>query len=144
LVGHALVRKVRYVAVFVLIVAGLGFLFMRMPTSYLPDEDQGILLSQIILPTGSTLEQTQAVADGVQRYFEQNEKEAVESCMTIAGMSFSGRAQNNGMVFAKLKDWKLRDRDDLRVRAIAGRAMRAFSQMRNAMVFAFPPPAVPA
>jgi HAE1 family hydrophobic/amphiphilic exporter-1 len=122
LVGHALARKLRYVAVYIVIVAGLGFLFMRMPTSYLPDEDQGILLAQIVMPTGATLEQTQAVADEVQRYFLENEKEAVESCMTIAGMGFSGRAQTNGMVFAKLKDWKLRDRPDLRVKAIAGRA----------------------
>ena len=142
LVGHALSRKLRYLMVFVLIVAGLGFLFLRMPTSYLPDEDQGILLAQILTPTGATLEQTQAVADEVQHYFQENEKDAVESCMTIAGMGFSGRAQNNGMVFAKLKDWKLRQRPDLRVKAIAGRAMGAFSRIRNAMVFAFPPPAV--
>ncbi|MBU0651561.1 MAG: efflux RND transporter permease subunit [Proteobacteria bacterium] len=142
LVGHALSRKRRYVAVFVLIVAGMGFLFMRMPTSYLPDEDQGILLAQIILPTGSTLEQTQAAADEVQRHFRENEKEAVESCMTISGMGFSGRAQNNGMVFVKLRDWKLRNRPDLRVKAVAGRAMGAFSGIRNALVFAFPPPAV--
>jgi len=142
LVGHALARKLRYVIVYIVIVAGLGFLFMRMPTSYLPDEDQGILLSQIIMPTGATLEQTQAVADEVQRYFQENEKEAVESCMTIAGMGFSGRAQNNGMVFAKLKDWKLRKRPDLRVKAIAGRAMAEFSKIRGAMVFAFPPPPI--
>ena len=76
----------------------------------------------------------------VQRYFQENEKEAVESCMTIAGIGFSGRAQNNGMVFIRLKDWKLRDRPDLKVKAVAGRAMRAFSQIRNALVFAFPPP----
>ena len=142
LVGHALARKLRYVVVYIVIVAGLGFLFMRMPTSYLPDEDQGILLSQILMPMGATLEQTQAVADEVQRYFLENEKEAVESCMTIAGMGFSGRAQNNGMVFVKLKDWKLRNRPDLRVKAIAGRAMAEFSTIRNAMVFAFPPPSV--
>jgi len=142
LAGHALARKLRYVAVYLVIVAGLGFLFMRMPTSYLPDEDQGILLAQILMPTGSTLEQTQAVTEDVQRYFLENEKEAVESCMTIAGMGFSGRAQNNGMVFAKLKDWKLRKRADLRVKAIAGRAMGAFSRIRKAMVFAFPPPSI--
>ena len=142
LVGHALSRKLRYLVAFVLIVAGLGFLFMRMPTSYLPDEDQGMLLAQIIMPTGSTLEQTEAQADEVQSYFQENEKEAVESCMTIAGVGFSGRAQNNGMVFVKLKDWELREPPDLRVKAIAGRAMGAFSRIRNALVFAFPPPAV--
>jgi len=142
LVGHALARRLRYLLAFVLVVAGLGFLFMRMPTSYLPDEDQGILLSQILMPTGATLEQTQAVADEVQRYFQENEKESVESCLTIAGMGFSGRAQNNGMVFAKLKDWKLRDRPDLRAKAIVGRAMGTLSRIRNATVFVFPPPPV--
>ena len=142
LVGHALSRKRRYVAVFVLIVAGLGFLFIRMPTGFLPDEDQGILMAQIILPAGSTLEQTQAAAEEVQRHFRMNEKEAVESCMTISGIGFSGRAQNTGMVFVKLRDWKLRNRPDLRVKAVAGRAMGAFSGIRNALVFAFPPPAV--
>ncbi len=142
LVGNALVRKLRYSVAFVVIVAGLGYLFSRMPTGYLPDEDQGILFAQILLPTGATLEQTQAVADEVGRYFRGNEKDAVESCMTISGMGFSGRAQNNGLVFVKLKDWSLRDRPDLRVKAIAGRAMGAFSRMKNAMVFAFPPPSV--
>ena len=141
-VGRTLSRKKRYLIVFVLIMVVMGFLFLRMPTAYLPDEDQGILLAQILMPTGATLEQTQSVADEVQRHFKENEKEAVESCMTIAGMGFSGRAQNNGMVFAKLKDWKLRNRGDLRAKAVAGRAMGAFSKIRNAMVFVFPPPAV--
>ncbi len=142
LVGHALTRRLRYALLFIVIVAGLGFLFMRMPTSFLPDEDQGILLAQIMMPTGATLEQTQAVADEVQRYFQENEKEAVECCMTIAGMGFGGRAQNNGMVFVKLKDWRLRGRSNLRVKAIARRTMMAFAGMRKAMVYAFPPPPV--
>ncbi|HEY9171438.1 MAG TPA: efflux RND transporter permease subunit [Verrucomicrobiae bacterium] len=142
LVGHALTRRMRYVLAFLLIVGGLGFLFMRMPSSFLPDEDQGILMCQIIMPTGATIEQTQALADQVKTHFLEQEKAAVESCMTIVGMSFAGRAQNNGMVFVKLKDWSLRDRSDLRVKAIAGRTMMAFAQLRNAMVFAFPPPPV--
>ena len=141
-VGHSLSRKVRYLAVYVLLVGAVGFLLMRLPTAYLPDEDQGILLSQILLPTGSTLDQTQAVADEVQRHFLENEKETVDSCFTISGIGFSGRAQNNGMVFVKLKEWNLRERPGLRVQAVAGRAMAAFSKFRKAMVFAFPPPAV--
>jgi HAE1 family hydrophobic/amphiphilic exporter-1 len=141
-VGHSLSRKLRYLLVYILLVGTVGFLFLRLPSAYLPDEDQGILLCQILMPTGATLEQTQAVADEVQRHFQENEKEAVESCMTVVGMGFSGRAQNNGMVFVRLKDWELRGRPDLKVKAIAGRAMGAFSRIRNAMVFAFPPPAV--
>ena len=142
LVGHALSRRLRYLAVFVLIVVGLVFIFMRMPTSYLPEEDQGMLMAQIILPTGATMEQTLAVQDEVQRYFQEHEKEAVETCMSIAGVGFSGRAQNNGMIFVKLRDWKLRTRPNLRVKAVARRAMMAFSRNTSAMVFAFPPPAV--
>jgi HAE1 family hydrophobic/amphiphilic exporter-1 len=142
LVGHSLSRKLRYLVVFLLIVASMGILFFRMPTSYLPDEDQGTLLAQVIMPKGATLEQTGKVAEEIQRYFQENEKEAVESCMAVRGIGFSGRAQNNGMVFIKLKDWELRDREDLKVKAIARRAMAALSHIRSALVFAFPPPAV--
>ena len=135
-------RKLRYFIIYVVIVAAVGILFLRLPKAYVPDEDQGILLAQVMLPTGATLEQTRKVVDDVQRHFEKNEKEAVDSSMTISGVGFSGRAQTNGLIFIKLRDWKLRNRSDLRAQAIAGRAMKAFSQIRNAMVFAFPPPSV--
>jgi hydrophobe/amphiphile efflux-1 (HAE1) family protein len=142
LVGHMLARKIRYLFIYLLIVGALGSLFQRMPTAYLPDEDQGMLLTQVMLPTGSTLEQTQKVAEEVQRHFLEKEKETVESYTTIAGYGFSGRAQNNAMAFVRLKDWKLRDRPNLRVKAIAGRAMVELSKIRNARVFSFPPPPV--
>jgi hydrophobe/amphiphile efflux-1 (HAE1) family protein len=141
-VGRALTRKKRYLFVFFLIVAAFGVLFHRMPTSYLPEEDQGILMVQVLLPANSTIEQTQAVMDRIKDYFLTREKAAVESVMTISGRNFSGRGQNAGMAFARLKDWDLRHRPDLRVNAVAGRAMKEFSRIRNAMVFAFPPPAV--
>ncbi len=142
LVGHMLTRKFRYIVIYLLVIGALGFLFQRMPTAYLPDEDQGMLMTQVMLPTGSTLEQTSKIVQEVQRHFLENEKETVVSCTTISGFGFSGRAQNNAMAFVKLKDWNLRDRPDLRVKAIAGRAMAKFSKIRNAMVFSFPPPSV--
>jgi HAE1 family hydrophobic/amphiphilic exporter-1 len=135
-------RKLRYAVIYVLIVAVVGIIFLRLPTSYVPEEDQGILLAQIMLPTGATLEQTKEVVERVQRHFQDKEKNAVESCMTISGIGFSGRAQNNGLVFVKLKDWHLRHQSSLRAKAISERAMKAFSQIRNALVFAFPPPSV--
>src|SRR5512136_2047982 len=135
-------RKLRYFIIYILIVAAVGILFLRLPTSYVPDEDQGILLAQIMLPTGATLEQTKKVVGDVGRHFQEKEKEAVESCMTITGVGFSGRVQANGLVFIKLRDWKLRNRSDLRAKAVAERATKAFSQIRNALVFAFPPPSV--
>jgi len=135
-------RKLRYAIIYILIVAAVGILFLRTPTSYVPDEDQGILLAQIMLPTGSTMEQTQKVADEVQRHLQESEKEAVESTMTVSGVGFNGRAQNNGLVFIKLRDWELRNRSDLKVAAVAERATKAFSKMRSSLVFAFPPPSV--
>ncbi len=142
LVGYSLTRKIRYLVIFLMIVAAMGFLYLRMPTSYLPEEDQGVLLAQVIMPKGATLEQTREVAKKIEQYFKEHEKEAVESCMTLTGISFSGRSQNNGMVFVRLRDWELRNRSDLKAKAIAGRATVALSSIRNAMIFVFPPPAV--
>jgi HAE1 family hydrophobic/amphiphilic exporter-1 len=142
IVGNSFSKKIRYGLIYIIIVAAVGTLFLLTPTSYVPEEDQGIMLAQIMLPTGSTIEQTMKITERVQEHFLTNEKEAVESCMAISGIGFSGRAQNNGIVFVKLKDWNLRNRSDLRVKAIAGRAMATFAQYRSALVFAFPPPAV--
>jgi hydrophobe/amphiphile efflux-1 (HAE1) family protein len=142
LVGHSLSRTKRYLAVFLVIIVVMGVLFLRMPTAYLPDEDQGIMLAQIMMPTGSTMEQTQEVSNKVRDYFKENETESVESVMALTGMSFSGRSQNNGMVFAKLKDWGLRKRKELKAPNVAARATMAFASIRNALVFAFTPPAV--
>ena len=141
-VGRSLSKKFRYLLIYVLIVVGMGYLFKQMPSAYLPDEDQGILMIQALLPANSTMEQTKAVLQQVQNYFLVNEKDAVESVMMISGASFSGRGQNSGMAFVRLKDWDLRNRPDLKVGAVAGRAMGSFSTIRNAMVFAFAPPAV--
>jgi hydrophobe/amphiphile efflux-1 (HAE1) family protein len=142
LVGYTLVRKLRFLVVFLLITAALGLLFRRMPTAYLPNEDQGSMYSQVLLPAGSTLEQTEEVMAQVRRYYEENEKKAVESVFTISGRGFAGVAQNSGFAFIKLRDWELRDRSDLKVTAVVTRAMKEFSKIRNARAFAFAPPAV--
>jgi HAE1 family hydrophobic/amphiphilic exporter-1 len=142
LVGRVLAKRLRYLLAFVLIVAAMGYLFQRMPTAYLPDEDQGILLVQATLPSGSTLEQTEAVMDKVRDHFLENETEAVESIMVVAGVSFGGQSQSMALAFVQLKDWALRERPDLKVDAVAGRAMGAFSRYKEAMVFAFAPPPV--
>jgi HAE1 family hydrophobic/amphiphilic exporter-1 len=142
MVAHSLGKRLRYLVMFVVIVTAMGYLFFRMPTAYLPDEDQGTLYVQALLPANSTLEQTEAVLERVRDHFLQNEKKAVESCLTVAGFSFAGRGQNGGVAWVRLRDWKLRDRPELRVQAVAARAMGAFSQIREALVFAFAPPAV--
>ena len=142
LVGHSLSKQFRYLVLFLLIVGALGWLFRRMPTAYLPDEDQGILLVQAMLPANSTLEQTKEVMDEVRDFFLNQEKDSVESCFTVSGMSLAGQGQNGGLAFVMLRDWKLRNRPELKVDAVAGRAMGRFARIRNAMVYAFAPPAV--
>ncbi|MFW6112770.1 MAG: efflux RND transporter permease subunit [Thermodesulfobacteriota bacterium] len=142
IVGRIIGRRLRYLIVYLLIVAVLGFLFMRMPTAYLPDEDQGVMYVQAMLPSGSTLEQTQEVLDKVRHHFLEDEKDAVKSIFTVAGRGFAGAGQNVGLGFVMLRDWDLRPGAHLKVNALVGRAMAKFSQLRNARVFAFPPPAV--
>jgi HAE1 family hydrophobic/amphiphilic exporter-1 len=142
MVGHVLRRKIRYVVIFLVIVGATGYLFQRMPTAYLPDEDQGILITLINLPSGSSLEQTETVMRRVGDYFETQEKENVTSFMGVSGHSFSGEGQNVGFGFVKLKDWSLRTRPDQSLGAILGRAMRQFSQIKAGRVLVVAPPPV--
>jgi HAE1 family hydrophobic/amphiphilic exporter-1 len=113
-----------------------------MPTAYLPDEDQGVLLTMLQLPPGSTMEQSEAVMDRVRNHFLVDQKDAVESCMTVTGFGFGGIAQNQGMAWVKLRDWELRNSPDLRVEGILRKAMPVFGGIREGLVMAFPPPAV--
>ncbi|MDD5678657.1 MAG: efflux RND transporter permease subunit [Kiritimatiellae bacterium] len=142
-VAHILGRKARYIVIFLLIVGGMVFLYQRMPTGYLPDEDQGLILAMLQSPVGSTLEQTEEVLNEVVRHFRVDQKDAVESCMGGVGMGFAGRGQNQGMVFAKLKDWDLRRRPGLQAKDVANKATRALAGIRGALIYAFPPPAIP-
>ncbi len=141
-VGVILGRKARFGVIFAGLVVAMGFLYLRMPTGYLPDEDQGTLMTMVQLPVGSTLEQTEAVFAQVQHHFMEDQKDAVECVMGGAGMGFAGRGQNQAMVFVKLKDWNLRNRPELKAKAVAGKAMRAFAGIKGAVIFCFPPPAV--
>ncbi len=132
----------RWLVAFVLMVVLGGFLAWRLPTSFLPDEDQGILFTQVLLPPGATQERTLAVLREVERHFLEDEKEAVQALFTVAGFSFSGSGQNAGIGFIRLRDWSERRGQESSVRAVAGRAMKAFSKLRDALAFAFAPPAV--
>jgi len=142
LVGRIINRGLRYLVIYAVILVGMGFLFLRLPTAFLPDEDQGILFSQIQLPVGATQERTVEVLKKVEDEFLVAQKEAVAQVFTVAGFSFGGNGQNNGIAFVNMRDWSLRKRPDLKVAAVAAKAMGAFAQIREAMVFAFAPPAV--
>ena len=142
IVSRSFRKPIRYLVVYGAIVACMGFLFVRLPTAFLPDEDQGILICLVNLPAGATIDRTEKVMRQIDKHFEENESKTVDSVITVAGFSFAGRAQNMGLAFVRLKDWKHRQSADLKSPAIAARAMGAFSQIKDGMVIPFSPPAV--
>ncbi len=141
-VGRTLRHTFSFLVIFALLLGAFFVLFRRMPTAYLPDEDQGILMIQAMLPPNATLDMTQTVMARVRDHFLIDQKDAVESCMVVSGMSMAGGGQNMGMSFVKLRDWDLRNAPELRVGRVVEKAMMEFAQYRDAMVFAFAPPAV--
>lgn len=141
-VGNILRSTGRYLLLYVLIVAGMAFLFMRLPASFLPEEDQGVLLTMAQLPAGATQERTQKVLDEISDYYLENEKDNVISVFTVNGFGFSGRGQNSGLAFVSLKNWDERSGAENKVPAIAGRASGHFASIKDAMVFAFNLPAI--
>ncbi len=140
LVGGMLKRNRRSLFVYALLVAGMAVLFLRTPTAFLPDEDQGIVFNQIVLPAGATQERTLKVIEQVEQHYLNDP--AVDQMMAVAGFSFAGSGQNMGVAFVRLKDWDERQSPEMSIGAVIGRAMQAFGQIRDAQVFAFPPPAV--
>ena len=142
LVGSMIRHRSRSMLLYVILLAGLVFIFMRLPTSFLPEEDQGILFTQIQLPTGATQERTLKVIEQVEDHFMNSEKDNVASVFAVAGFSFGGNGQNTGIAFVRLKDWSLRKDVAQKAPAVAGRAMGKLLQIKDAMVFTFAPPAV--
>ena len=135
-------RPWRFMGIFAGLALVMGILFVRLPSSFLPNEDQGILMALVQTPVGATQERTLEAMAKLENHFLENESEAIESIFAVQGFSFAGMGQNAGMAFVKLKDWKDRD-DEQSVGAITGRAMGALGQIKDAFIFAFPPPAMP-
>ena len=132
----------RYMVVYLLIVAGMAVLFLRTPTSFLPEEDQGVLMTTAQLPSGSTMVNTSKVLDEITDYYLTKEKNNVESVFTVGGFGFSGQGQNNGLAFISLKPWSERVGEENSVTGIIQRAMVALSAINKAVVFPFNLPAV--
>jgi hydrophobe/amphiphile efflux-1 (HAE1) family protein len=141
-VRHMLGRGWRYMLGYALILAVVAVGLTKIPAGFLPDEDQGTLFTLVQLPPGATQARTQQVIEQVENHFLVDQKEAVDAIFTVAGFSFAGSGQNTGFAFVKLKTWDQREREDLKVAAVAGKAMNYFATIRDASVFAFAPPAV--
>ncbi|NJI24518.1 efflux RND transporter permease subunit [Aeromonas veronii] len=136
-------QGVRYSLIYGAMLAVLAVLFMRMPTSFLPEEDQGVIMSMVQLPVGATKQRTEVVLADMRDYFLKNEKDNVDSVLTVSGFSFAGSGQNAGMAFIKLKDWSERKNPDRSANAIIGRAMGYLFSIKEAQVFAFNLPPIP-
>jgi multidrug efflux pump len=140
-VAHVTGRTGRYFLVYGAIVVVMGLLFVRVPTSFLPDEDQGFLFGQVVAPAGAASELTQRALSEARDYFLKDEKDLVDGVFTVNGFSFGGQGQNAGLIFVRLKDWSKRPGKKNSVFALAERANRRFHQIRGAFVVAFAPPA---
>ncbi len=139
-VVHQIKRQLVFYA---LICVALVICFMRIPSSFLPNEDQGVLLTMVNLPAGSTVEKTSGALSKLSDYFLNDQKENVESVMTVRGFSFAGSGQNAGLGFIKLKDWSERTRDDQHADSIVQQAYMPLMGIREGLAFAFNLPAIP-
>ena len=144
LVRGATARPLSMMVIYALIVVGMAALYMRTPTSFLPDEDQGALITIVQLPSGATAGATEKVLRKVEDYYLKGEAANTDAVFSVRGFSFGGQGQNMGLLFTKLKDWGERTTADFSIAAIAGRAFGPlFFGINEAMVVPFAPPAVP-
>ncbi len=141
-VAGMIARPLRFMLVFLLIGCGMAWLFARLPSSFLPDEDQGILLTSVQMPVGATQDRTLRVLDQVQKHYLEKEKDLVEGVLTVAGFGFGGQGQNVGLAFVRLKPFDQRVGKDATAQAIARRAMGAFRAIKDGTVYALAPPAI--
>jgi len=142
-VHNVLSHNRRYLAIYAALVVGLGLLFVRIPTSFLPDEDGGSMLGIVQTPPGGTRERTEAALAQAREYFQDKEKDVVDGVLTVAGFSFAGVGQNMGLVFIKLKPWNQRTHKGQDVKSVAQRASAYFATVRDAQIFAVLQPSVP-
>jgi multidrug efflux pump len=142
IVAHILHRTGRYLVIYLALASLMGLLFFRLPTAFLPDEDQGYLITLVQTPVGASVQRTLKVLDQVREHFMVDEKAAVKSIFTVSGFSFSGGGQNAGIGFVLLRDWSERKSPSLSVPALEGRAYGALGSIRDGMAFAFAPPPV--
>ncbi len=140
-VSGTLSRPVRMVLIYAAVLAVLAVLYMRLPTSFLPEEDQGVLITLVQLPETATMERTQDVMHQMQKHFLNDP--GVESIFTASGFSFAGMGQNMGLSFVKLKHWDERQTPDVSVGAIIGRAYGALGQIKEATIYTINPPPIP-
>ena len=141
-VSKVISRRGLFMVVYLVIVGVTGFLFTRVPTTFLPNEDQGLMMVQMTLPVNASSQRTQQVIKDLNDYLQKNEASVVTTTFGVAGFNFAGRGQSNAMAFVRLKDWGERTHSGQSVQDLANRVMAHFANYKNAKIFAMVPPAV--
>jgi multidrug efflux pump len=139
--GRTIIKTPRYLFVYLAIVLAVGWLYVRLPSSFLPDEDQGYFITSIQLPVGATQERTLAVLKQVEGYYLQQPE--IAGMVDVAGFSFNGQGQNSALAFVHLKDWSQRHGAQHSVQQVIGRAFMALSQVKDAIIYPINPPPIP-
>jgi len=143
-VRHVINRSGRWLLVYAALIVAVGLMFVRIPTGFLPDEDQGIAYIQVQTPTGATQGRTQAVLDEVSNYLLHEEAAAVDATFEVAGLNFAGRGQTQGLIFVRFKDWSVRTHADLKAQAVLARMAQHFASYKDAVIIPINPPSIPA
>ncbi|MDF7650522.1 efflux RND transporter permease subunit [Erwiniaceae bacterium L1_54_3] len=141
-VNKVISRRGLFLVIYLVIVGVTGFLFTRVPTTFLPAEDQGLMMVQMTLPVNASSQRTQQVINDLNDYLQKNEASVVTTTFGVAGFNFAGRGQSNAMAFVRLKDWGDRTHSGQSVQDLANRVMAHFANYKNAKIFAMVPPAV--
>jgi multidrug efflux pump len=142
-VHHVIKRSGRWLVIYLVVIFAVGMLFVRLPKSFLPDEDQGTMFVLVRTPSGSTQETTAHALKDISDYLLKDEKSLVEATFTVNGFSFAGRGQNSGLVFVRLKDYAVRQRSDQKAQAIVARLSAHFASYNTAVIVPFNPPSIP-
>ncbi|MBT6032105.1 MAG: efflux RND transporter permease subunit [Kordiimonadaceae bacterium] len=135
-------RFARFIVIYLMLIGGMVYIFNTLPTSFLPNEDQGMMMMMVNTPPGATAERTLESVLQVEDYFLNTQSRNVDHLFTVIGFSFAGAGQNGAMGFIGLKDWSERTEPDQSVFSIFGHAMGALGQIKDAMAFAFFPPPI--
>jgi len=139
--GRMLTKTPRYLCIYLAIVVAVGWLYVRLPSSFLPDEDQGYFITNVQLPVGATQERTLEVLKRVESYYLKQPE--VAGMVDVAGFSFNGRGQNAAIAFVRLKDWRQRHGFQHTVQTVIGRAFMALGQIKDAIIYPINPPPIP-
>ncbi len=142
LVSRMLGKPLRYLVIYAAVIGVVMVMFTRLPTAFLPEDDPGLMFSQVQLPVGATMERSRGVIEQVEKYYQEQENKTIKTVYCVTGFSFTGRGQNNGQCYIQMHHWDDRAEPGMDVKSVAARAIGAFSTIKDARAVAFSPPPI--